>query len=487
MRRVARSAGFLVLSHGATLASGLVVLALSARYLGPALFGEQAVFRSIAQIALPLMTGGLRVNVAKEIGRNPDGAAAYVGSVLTLRWAMALIVTASALVLIYALPLTRQRELAGLATVLLLLASMWQVMANAIFVAYESSQYVLAMSLVSGVLTIPLTVLAVRLDTGVPGILASSAIAPFLTAQTGFTLACRRFVRPRLSVDLARWRDILKDSLPVGVGAMFRRSYSRVDVLLLAALRNAEAAGVFSVAYRAAVQMTTLSITVGTAALPRMARLAERSRERLRAAFEHLLLILLAFSVPAAGLIAAFAAPLITLVVGPEFFPSVSALRLISIAIVTSAPDALLFFCLIALGRETAAVKWLAVSVVANVLFDVLLIPRYGVQGACLGTIGAEWVYFGFSLMEVHRTMELRITWRPLAKLALAAILMALAIHVLGPDRAPVAAAVGLAVFVAVAALLKAIPDGTLRAVRRSFASAPEDAADLTTGPQSTE
>ena len=480
MRRVVRSAGFLVLSQGVTLASGLVVLALSARYLGPALFGEQAVFRSIAFIALPLLTGGLRVNMAKEIGRDPEGAPSYVGSVLTLRWAMTLVVTATALVLVYALPLTHQRELAGIATILLLLAGMWQVLANAIFIAYESSQYVLGMSLVSGVLAIPLTVLAVRLDTGVPGILAAAAVAPFFTAQVGFTLACRRFVRPKLSVDVARWRAILKDSLPVGVGAMFRRSYSRVDVLLLAALRNAEAAGVFSVAYRAAIQITTLSITVGTAALPRMSRLAERSRERLRTTFEHLLLILLAFSIPGAGLIASFAAPLITVLVGPGFLPSVGALRLISIAIVTSAPDALLFFCLVALGREKAAVKWLAVSVIANVVFDVLLIPRLGVQGACLGTIGAEWVYFSLSLMEVHRVLELRTAWRPLAKLAVAAVLMALTIYIIGPDRALASAAAGLGVFVAACALSKAVPVGTFTALRRALAAPSPGASDPT-------
>ncbi|MCJ7750078.1 MAG: hypothetical protein MUQ65_03135, partial [Armatimonadetes bacterium] len=117
------------MSNGVSLAFGLVVLALSARYLGPARFGEQAVFRSIAFIALPLLTGGLRVNMAKEIGRDPEGAPSYVGSVLTLRWAMTLVVTATALVLVYALPLTHQRELAGIATILLLLAGMWQVIA----------------------------------------------------------------------------------------------------------------------------------------------------------------------------------------------------------------------------------------------------------------------------------------------------------------------------------------------------------------------
>lgn len=488
MRRVVRSAGFLLISHGVALASGLVVLALSARYLGPARFGEQAVFRSIAAIALPLLTGGLRVNVAKEIGRNPKGAASYVGSVLTLRWAIALVSTATALLLIYALPLTRERELAGIATILLLLAGMWQMVARALFIAYESSEHVLAMSLANGVLTIPITVLAIRLDTGVAGILAAAAVAPFLTAHAGFTLACRRFVRPTLAVDLGRWRTILRDSLPVGVGAMLRRSYTRIDVLLLAALRSAEAAGVFSVAYRAAIQATTASVTVGTAILPRMSQLAERSRERLRAAFEHLLLILLGISIPGAGMIAAFAGPLVALIVGPQFQSSVSALRLISVTIVTAVPDALLFFCLVALGRETVAVRCLGISVVANVVFDLLLIPYFGVNGACLGTIGAEWVFFGLSLAEVHRILRLTVVWRPLVKLAAAASLMALGVYVVGPDRAAIAAAVGLVAFLAACALSKAVPAGTLGALRTALAERPPEGAESAiTYPDTTE
>lgn len=480
MRRVVRSAGFLLMSHGVSLASALVVLALSARYLGPARFGEQAVFRSIAHIALPLLTGGLRVNVAKEIGRNPEGAASYVGSVLTLRWAIAVVVTATALLIVYALPLTPERELAGIATILLLLSGMWQMVAGAIFVAYERSEYVLAMSLTSALLTIPLTALVIRLDAGIPGILAAAAVAPLITAQVGFTLASRRLVRPKLIVDLGRWRKIVRDSLPVGIGAMLRRSYARVDVLLLAALRSAEAAGVFSVAYRAAIEVTAMSVTVGTAILPRLSRLAERSRDRLRTTFEYLLLILLSLSIPSAGMVAAFAGPVVALLVGPQFLSSVGALRLISIAIVTAIPGALLFFCLVALGKERLAVRYLAISVAANVVFDILLIPWLGVSGACLGTIGAEWLYFALSLGEIHRSLKLTMVWRPLAKLAGAAILMALAIHIIGAEQAAAAAPVGLATFIAACALSKALPAGTRGALRAALARPRADATEST-------
>jgi O-antigen/teichoic acid export membrane protein len=473
MRRVAKNVGFLLMTHGVSLAAGIVVLALSARYLGPALFGEQAVLRSVAHIALPLLTGGLRVNMAKEIGRDPEGAASYLGSVLTLRWLMAAVVAAAAVAVVLALPLTPARERAAYAMVLMLLAGMWGAVASAVFVAYERNEYNLAMSTANGLLIVPLTMLAIRLDAGVAGILAAAAVGPFVTAQIAFSFACRRFVRPKLAVDLVRWRQILRASLPLGVGAMLKRSYARVDVFLLAALQSAEAAGIFSVAYRAAIQFTSASTTVGTAILPRLSLLARRAMEQLRAALEHLLLIFLAVSVPAAGMIAAFAAPLLTLVVGAEFASSIAALRLISIAIVTAAPDALLFFCLVALGREAVAVRYLALSVIANVVLDVLLIPLLGVSGACLGTIGAEWIFFSLSLVALHRALKLTVVWRSLLKIAASGVAMGLVIYVAGPERPVIAAGFGLAAFLLLFVLSRAFPPGGIRALRRALIPPP--------------
>jgi O-antigen/teichoic acid export membrane protein len=477
MKRVARNVGFLLVSHGVALGAGIAVLALSARYLGPARFGEQAVLRSIAHISLPVLTGGLRVNMVKEIGRNPEGAASYLGSVLTLRWAMAAVVVAIAVVAVRALPLTWSMELAAYAMILMLVAGMWGAVASAVFVAYERNEYNLAMSTANVLMLVPLTVLAIRLDAGVAGILAAAAVGPFVTAQIAFAFACRHFVRPKLTADPARWWRILRDSVPVGLGAMLKRSYARVDVLLLAGLQSAEAAGVFSVAYRAAVQITSASTTIGTAILPRLSSLARRDRARLRAAAEHLLLIFLAISAAGAGLIAGFAAPLLTFVAGPQFAASVPALRLIAIAIATAAPNALLFFCLVALGREALAVRYLAMSVVANVVLDAALIPPLGVRGACLGTIGAEGIFFVLSLAGMHTALGLTAVWRPLVKIAASGIAMGLVICIAGPDRPAMAAGLGLVTFLALLALSRAFPAGFIGVLRRAFTPTSEVSA----------
>jgi O-antigen/teichoic acid export membrane protein len=477
MPRIARNIGLLMLSQGVQVAGAVVTLAMSARYLGVDRFGQQAVLRAMAMVVLPLMAGGLRVNLIRAIGSDPEGTPAYLGNLLTLRWAMVAVLGAITVAVARALPLSPALELAAYATVLLALAGVWGAIPRAVFVAYERNEYNVGISAAEAVLGVLFTLVAIRLDGGVAGIIAASAASGFVTAQVGLLVVYRRFVRPTLAADLRRWAEILRRSLPIGASAVLKRSYAQVDIWLLAALRSAEAAGTFSVAYRVTVQVTTTSILIGNAILPRISRLARTAQDDLRTAFERLLLLFLSLSVPAAGLLAALAQPLVLLVVGPEFASSVEAMRLVSIVLVTGLPDALLFFVLVALGRETVALLCLAVTVAANVLLDLALIPLLGVKGACLGTITAEWIYFAATLLQIHRSLRLTSVWRFVGKPVAAGMLMLAVIAAFGPHRPLLGAAGGLAVFGAALAALRPRPRRALRELRRALAVQPAEPA----------
>jgi O-antigen/teichoic acid export membrane protein len=328
-----------------------------------------------------------------------------------------------------------------------------------------------------------LTQLAIRLDTGIAGILASAAAANVVTAQAGL-LASRRMVRPRLHVDVPRWRVILKESLPVGVSGMLKRLYAQVDVWLLAGLKGAAAAGLFSVAYRVTVQGTTTSILVGNAILPRLSRLAKDSQDQLREAVARLLLITLAVSVPAAGLLAAVAQPLVLVVVGPKFAGSVEALRLVSVVLVTALPNALLFFVLVSLGKELTGTLCLVATVAVNVALDLALIPSLGVRGACVGTSLAEWTFFALALTLIHRAVGLPSIWRFVGKPLAAGVAMAVVIGFVGPTRPALAAACGLGVYGVASLLLRSVPRGSLRELRRALATSRVEQEMVYAGPE---
>ena len=476
MPGIRRNIGFLLLTQGVNIAAALLLLAMVARYLGVERFGQLTVLRSIALFALPLLTGGLRLNIIRETARDPEGAPAYLGSIITLRWCLGFGAALAAAGVVRLLPLSPDLESASYAAILLALAGVWQSVPSAILVAYERNEYNLLMSTINNLLTILLTAIAIRLDTGVAGIIFASAIPSFLVAQAAQLLISRRLVRPILTIDLHHWRRFMKSALPLGVSGLLRRSYARIDIWLLAVLQGAAAAALFSIAYRLVTEVTNTSRFISSAILPRISMLAHARRDDLRTAVERLLLILLSVSVPAAGVMAACAAPALTLLVGPQFEGSITALRLVSVVCVTALPDALLFYVLVALRKEMVATACLLATVIANAILDLILIPLMGVRGACFGTIGAEWTYFALALLLVHRALRISSFWQFIGKPVVAGAGMALAVWMAGPHRPVLGALAGLSAFAFLFVLLRVRPRESIRTLRTALAVRPGDA-----------
>jgi Na+-driven multidrug efflux pump len=119
----------------------------------------------------------------------------------------------------------------------------------------------------------------------------------------------------------------------------------------------------------------------------------------------------------------------------------------------------------------------MAVSVAANIVFDITLIPMLGVRGACIGTVAAEWVYFGLSLGYLHKEMDLSLLRKPLVKILMSGMAMALVINLAGSNRPLLASVAGLSVFAAVMLLTRAVPKGTLRVLREALRKQPREAA----------
>ncbi len=166
MPGIRKNVAFLGLSQVVGIASELVMVALTARYLGVARFGQQSVLRSTAMFALPLFAGGLNIHIVRTIARDPEGISSYLGNVLTLRWALGLGAGLGAALIVHLLPLNASLELASYAAILLTLSGIWISVPRAILIAYERNEYNLLMGGVTALLSIALTVAAIRLERG---------------------------------------------------------------------------------------------------------------------------------------------------------------------------------------------------------------------------------------------------------------------------------------------------------------------------------
>ena len=210
----------------------------------------------------------------------------------------------------------------------------------------------------------------------------------------------------------------------------------------------------YSVAFNMTERLLVFSQVFGTATGATMMVQYGRDSSRVRGLAETSARYLALISFPVHLGLAAIAVPLVWLTYGSKYSGAVPALI---VAACLGIPKA--FFIpvqaiLSSWERQDLIIRWGLVSAALNLTLDFALIPKYGAVGAALAN-GATQTFFSLVLwVAAARLLEIRFPILPIAKTAMVAAVMAVAVHftisrlpaLLG---LPLAIALGVAVYLA--------------------------------------
>ena len=213
------------------------------------------------------------------------------------------------------------------------------------------------------------------------------------------------FVMPSLKGVLRHVRPNLVLFVPVIAVSV----YNVLSKIVLGAMEGAEAVGYFENAVKIVQVPTALVTAVGTVMLPRASALVAKGENKAAARHtERTLVYVMAFTSVAAFGIPAIAYPFTDLFYGEGFGPTAACM----VALCATIP--LLGFgnvvrtqYLIPMARDKVFL-WSAVcGAGANVVVNLLLIPKFGCLGAAFGSIAAEAAVLLYQMVMVRREIPL--------------------------------------------------------------------------------
>ena len=221
--------------------------------------------------------------------------------------------------------------------------------------------------------------------------------------------------------------------LPVALSLILALVLATTDRFLIAAYLNETSVGVYHAGYSLAnrtldVVFIWLGMAGGPAAIAALERgghAALRDVAREQSAF------MVALTLPAAVGLALVARPLADIMVGPGLREGA--------AMVTPWIAASAFFAGVnthylhtafTLARRTGRLMMaIAIPAVLNVILNLVLVPRYGLQGALWATLASYVVGVAVSYTLGRRSLAMPIPWSGLARALAAAGAMGLAVH----------------------------------------------------------
>ena len=386
-RRILQNAGALAIARGTTMALSLVTFAYLARVLEPERFGILSIgLALVAYFGLPI-NFGLDVLGVRELARDARRADELVGAILGLRVLLlaaalgAYAVTIGLLdkPLLYKLVLGVQ----GLALIGQAISLEW------VYQGIEKMGIVAIRNVAVAVLSLGGTLLLVH---GPDDVIRAASVSAFALIAANASLLvtyARRLGTLRLRLRPSAWLPLLKPALPLWASHAMVIVAVYIDTLLVGFISGDEAAGLYAAVYKlAAVALVPAEILL-LAFLPTLAN-SLGTLDMMRERSHGFVTALFSIGLPLCLGGALLAPSLTTLVYGTEYGTASTALTLLMVNMVLAYGGIAYGQPLVAWNRERAFLLAFTVSVIVNVPLDFLLIPRFGINGAALGTVIAQ-------------------------------------------------------------------------------------------------
>lgn len=186
-----------------------------------------------------------------------------------------------------------------------------------------------------------------------------------------------------------RARELLKDSLPIAVVGLVGSLMLNTDIIMLGWMRTAAEIGYYSATQKIIFTLYVLPSLIASAAFPVMARLTGDVLA-FKAFFEKILKssLLLALPVTVGGIITA--PRLIELFYGSAYLPATASYVILLFTVPIAFATAIINNALIAHNSQKYFLAYATIGLTCNVIFNFLLIPIWGVNGAALATLITE-------------------------------------------------------------------------------------------------
>ena len=264
--------------------------------------------------------------------------------------------------------------------------------------------------------------------------------------------------------DPARLRRYATFGYPIAASLILSLVLASTDRFLLAVFMDEAAVGAYHAGYSIANRtLDVMFIWLGAAGAPAMVMALERGgRTALQDAAREQAGLFVLIGLPAAVGVMLVARPLAEVLIGQDLRSAAALITpWIALGAALSGVTVYYFNQVFTLGHRTdRMLLTMAVPAVANVVLNLILIPRFGVLGAAWATAASFALGLLASILIGRTVMRLPIPWEALIRCGVACAVMAGVVSLIpalgGPVELIAKAAIGGAVYAAVALTVNA-------------------------------
>jgi O-antigen/teichoic acid export membrane protein len=387
-------AGFLVMP--AALAAQMVGMLLVASFLGPEQFGVFSVIFAVITVANFVAEMGVGTIITKRVAEAQRPAAHHIALALPVVSAASLLGAVVQVAIVWVAYATGDARWAGIvAAVNILVFGVSMVLSCALRGLGEMGAW-MAGFLGHKIIFVVLVFLGhAAWHGGLVTAVAAWTVASVVTAAYYAARLWGDTWRGQVAWNAAEVRSLIRESIPVGLISAANQFGMQLDTFILALLLPVRDVGLYALGQRLLnPARNILHGAVSTPTFPGLCRLASEDRDEFARRASRLCVVQWLSGLPLA-VVAWVAAPLLVPRLLHEFADSVQVLWITVWALAPACVTLQLRYVYTALSNQDRYLRLNVIQLVAKVALLFGLTWRFGIIGACYGTVAAE-VLFAF-------------------------------------------------------------------------------------------
>jgi O-antigen/teichoic acid export membrane protein len=373
------------------LASNLGIYAIVGRVLGTDGLGEFSFVLAYVGMFVFLPDLGLNLLLTREIAKQRDAVSEHLGKAIPLISLLAPISYAVFILLSQRFSFEGEVAdsiyLAGLYLVLGAFTSLFR----GVFYAFERMEYEAVVTVVERVIALIGCVGALVTTQSLLSLIGAYVFARLVALLLGGWLYVTRIGRfPAISFDPAGAVQLTMKAMPFAVNVLATTVYLRLDLVLLSLWKGDTASGLYKAATSLILPSAVIAASLNSAIFPEMTRSHGENPGRSGELVEKSMRMLFAIGWPLAIGIYWTSEQIIFLVFGPGFDHAATALRILAIVVPLRFINSTMGSGLTAVNQQGRRSTIILVGALANLVINIILIPRFSFIGASYATVITE-------------------------------------------------------------------------------------------------
>ncbi len=423
---IAKNVFWLTISQIASRLIRAIIIIYAARSLGASEYGLFSYLLGLAGFFTIFSDVGVNQIVTREVTQKPDQRSTYFSTAFWIK--IVLFLFTAALIIFIAPYFSKIQKAAGLLNfvALIVIFDGLREFCIAFFRAKEKMELeALSLILTNAAITI-LGFIALYFSATSKSLTFSYAVATLIGSLSAVIILRNDFKKIISYFDRNLIKHIITSAWPIALVGIIGAFMLNTDIIMLGWWRTSEEIGFYSASQKIIQMLYSLPAILAGAIFPTLSRLAgQKDNDKVRQLMEISMVSVLLIAIPMAigGIV--LARPIIELIYGAEYLPSVPVFQILIATTLIIFPSTLIGNSILAYNKQKRLAVYMGIAAIGNIIFNSILIPIYGIIGASIATIVAQFLSNSLSWRMIKQINNFYIL-RYLKKIIAAAIIMAI-------------------------------------------------------------